>query len=467
MTSDHITGKTESPGVADKNLILFAVCISLFFMTYLFSAVNIALPEIGREFNPDAITLSWISTSTILTTGVFLIPLGRLSDIVGIKKMFILGLILYTLISAASGFAMSVPVLIGLRAALGISTAMAVGNAIAITTASFPPGIRGRALGLTSASVYIGLSTGPFLGGILTEHLGWRSLFLISVPCTLAVVVLFLWKIKREWKGSPGARFDYWGAVIFCLAFTSFLYGFSVLPAWHGAALIVVGALGIIAFIKYETRLSSPILDINIFKNNRTFVLSNVASLISYAATYAIVFLMSLYLQYIHGLSAGAAGFVLIAQPGIQACISPIAGRLSDKVEPRIVSSAGMAVTCIGLILFAFINSETSIFWIIGILIILGIGFGIFVAPNTNAIMSSVQPRYVGVASAMSNTMRQIGQMFSMGVTMIMLSVFLGKVAITPANYSAFLTSTRITFAIFAALCLFGIFASLARGKVR
>jgi EmrB/QacA subfamily drug resistance transporter len=446
--------------------MLFAVCITVFFMTFGFSAVNIALPAIGREFHPDAILLNWISTATILTTGVALVPLGRLSDIFGIKKMFLYGMTLYTLLTAASAFANSVTMLIILRAVLGISTAMVIGNAIAIITASFPTGERGRALGFTSGSVYVGLSVGPYLGGILTEHLGWRSVFLVSVPCTIFVIIFFLWKIKREWRGSPGAKFDYPGAIIFAAAFTAFLYGFTVLTEWYGIVLVTIGILGLIGFVKWENRTASPLLNISVFKNNKTFILSNVASLISYAATSAIVFLMSLYLQLIKGLRADIAGLILIAQPAIQAVISPIAGRISDKLEPQIVSSVGMAVTCLGLILFSFISDGTPIIWIIGILLILGIGFAIFVSPNTNAIMSSVAPQYLGVASAMSNTMRQIGQMFSMGISLIILTLFVGKVEITSEFYPAFITATRITFAIFAVLCFGGIFASLARGKV-
>jgi EmrB/QacA subfamily drug resistance transporter len=466
IPSDHSSGNSKRSVATDKNLILFVICISLFFLTYQFSAVNVALPAIGQEFNPDAILLGWISTAPILASGVLLIPLGRLSDILGIKKMFILGMSLYTLVSLASAFANSASMLIILRVLIGLGTAMSTGNAMAITTASFPQGERGRALGISSACVYFGLSVGPFLGGILTEHLGWRSLFLISVPCTLAAVIIFMWKIKSEWRGSPNARYDYAGSFVFILTFTALLYGFSVLPEWYGLALIPVGILGLFGFVKMESRVPSPLVDINVFRNNRTFIMSNLASLINYAATYAIIFLMSLYLQYIQGLSAGTAGLILIAQPGIQACISPLSGRLSDKFEPQVVSSVGMAITCIGLVLFAFIDAATPVPWVIGILLIVGIGVALFVSPNTNAIMSSVHPQHWGIASAMSNTMRQIGQMFSMGIVMIILSFFVGKVSITPESYPAFLTAVRVAFIIFAVLCFAGIFASISRGKV-
>jgi EmrB/QacA subfamily drug resistance transporter len=456
----------EQPRATDKRIVLFIACIALFFLTFMLSAVNIALPAIGKEFDADAILLSWLATAPILIMGVLLIPAGRLADIIGIRKMFTWGMILYTLIVTACAFSTSIQMLIILRAVMGISTAMTVGNAIAMVSGSFKTGEKGRALGLTSAAVYAGLSVGPFLGGILTEHLGWRSIFMVNVPCTILIIILLLWKIKDEWYGSRGERFDLTGSIIFSLALTALLYGFSVLTELTGVVLVLAGILGLWGFVRWENSISSPVLNVKLFKNNRTFLMSNLASLISYAATSAVVFLMSFYLQYIKGLSAETAGLILIPQPIIQACLSPVVGRLSDKIEPQKVSSAGMAVTCLGLILFGFIGSDTSIAMIIAILIILGIGFALFISPNTNAIMSSVSPQFYGVASAMASTMRQIGQMFSMGVTMMVMTIFMGRVVITSAVYPAFITSTRVAFIIFAALCFGGIFASLARGKV-
>jgi EmrB/QacA subfamily drug resistance transporter len=459
-----VAGQTLSP--TNKRIILSITCISLFFLTYQFSAVNIILPAISKEFQANAIVLSWISTAGVLTTGVLLLPIGRLSDVFGIKKMFTIGMILYTVLITASAFAISIPMLLALRVVTGISSAMAVCNATAMISVAFPTGERGKALGLTSASVYLGLSAGPFLGGLLTEHFGWRSTFLVNIPCTLCVIILVLWKIKNEWRGSRGEGFDLTGTTIFCLSLIAFLYGFSILSEITGAILIPLGIIGLLVFWRWEKRATTPLVNLDIFRNNRTFVLSNLASLINYAATYAVVFLMSLYLQYVRGLSAETAGLILMAQPVIQAFISPVAGRLSDRIEPRIVSSIGMAIICLALLMFGFIRSDSPLILIIAVLVILGAGFALFVSPNTNAIMSSIAPKYYGIGSAISNTMRQIGQMFSMGVSMIVMSVFIGKVVITPEYYPALVTSMRTAFIIFAILCFGGIFASLSRGKV-
>lgn len=194
---------------------------------------------------------------------------------------------------------------------------------------------------------------------------------------------------------------------------------------------------------------------------------SNLAALINYSATAAVAFLLSLYLQYIKGRRPQAAGLILVSQPIIMAIFSPLAGRLSDKIEPRLVASTGMALTVVGLAWLIFLTENTPIAWLIANLVLLGLGFALFSSPNTNAVMSSVDKKFYGVVSATLATMRLLGQMFSMGIAMLIFAVIIGKVQITPDKYEAFLRSCQIAFAIFAMFCLAGIFASLARGKLR
>ncbi len=176
---------------------------------------------------------------------------------------------------------------------------------------------------------------------------------------------------------------------------------------------------------------------------------------------------MSLYLQYIKGLNSEQAGLILVAQPVVMAVFSPFAGKLSDKIEPRVVASIGMAFTTVGLLFLSFLNENTAIEYIVGSLIMLGFGFALFSSPNTNAVMSSVEKKFYGVASATLGTMRLTGQMLSMGIATLIFAVFIGRVEIAPEYYLPFLKSVNIAFIIFSALCFAGIFASLARGKVR
>jgi EmrB/QacA subfamily drug resistance transporter len=450
---------------SSPKIVLFIGCLSLFFLTCIFSAVNVALPAIGLDYNADSILLAWVSTAGLLSSAAILLPMGRLSDILGIKKVFLYGMILYTVTCALSALSTSIQMLIAFRTFQGISIAMVVGNAVAMVSAAFRTGNRGRALGINAAFVYIGLAVGPLLGGVMTEHWGWKSIFILNIPMGLIVIILALLKIKGDWRGGRGEKFDVYGTLIFGAAFVALMYGFSNLPDRIGAILVPLGILGLFAFVKWENRTSSPIIDLNLLRKNKLFFFSNLAAMISYAATYAVVFIMSLYLQYIKGFSPAFAGLVLLAQPAMQAVVSPIAGRFADRADPRKISSIGMAVTCAGLIAFCFIGAGTSIAVIVGLLVVLGGSFALFATPNTTTIMSSVDPKVFGMASALINTMRQIGQMFSMGVMMIVLAVVVGPVVITPEYHDAFISSTRIAFAVFSAFCFCGIFASLARNK--
>jgi MFS family permease len=339
--------------------------------------------------------------------------------------------------------------------------------AVAILTSVFPAEERGKALGINVAAVYSGLSLGPVVGGFLTQHFGWRSLFIFNIPFGLMILFLTFWKLKGEWVEGKGERFDFIGAAVYGLTLISIMYGFSLLPGITGYGFILIGILGIFVLIKWETKVKHPLLNVDLFRKNAVFAFSNLAALINYSATFAVSFLLSLYLQYTKGLTPQEAGLILIAQPVLQAFCSPIAGRWSDRVEPRRVASFGMALTAVGLFSFVFLSEQTTVGFIILNLLLLGLGFGLFSSPNTNAVMSSVDKRFYGVASATLGTMRMIGQMFSMGIAMLIFSIYIGKIQIAPQHYALFLKSVRTAFIVFAILCLGGIFASLARGKVR
>ena len=344
---------------------------------------------------------------------------------------------------------------------------MIFSTVIAILTSAFPPKERGRVLGINAAVTYAGLSLGPFVGGLLTHYLSWRSIFWVNALLGLLTIALIFWKFEGEWAEAKGEKFDIAGSIIYGLMLIAIMYGLTILPQILGAGLIIAGILGIVAFVKWENRVKHPVLDISLFRNNTLFALSNLAALINYSATFAVAFLLSLYLQYIKGLTPQIACLVLVAAPLMQVIFSPFAGRLSDKIEPGLVASAGMALTVIGLILFAFLRAATSLWLIVASLVILGLGFAFFAAPNTNAVMGSVDKKSYGVASAVLSTMRQTWMMLSMGIVMVLFAIYIGRVQITPEYYAPFLKSVNIAFIIFAVLCFGGIFASLARGKVR
>jgi EmrB/QacA subfamily drug resistance transporter len=452
---------------SEKNSALLVATLASFLTPFMTSAVIIALPSIGKEFSLNAILLSWVPTSYILAAAVFLVPFGRLADIYGRKKIFTCGIFIYTASSFFTAISDSATALIFSRILQGIGSAMIFSTAVAIVTSAFPIGERGRVLGINVAAVYLGLSVGPFLGGFLTQQLGWRSIFWANVLLGLIIIASIYWKLKGEWAEAKGEKFDLAGSLIYSLAIISIMYGFSLLPSIPGGALILLGIVNLLVFVRFENKREHPVLNTNLFRGNVTFAFSNLAALINYSATSAVAFLLSLYLQYLKRLSPQDAGLILLFQPAMMTIFSPLAGRLSDRIEPRIVASTGMAFTTAGLFLFIFLNENTSRSLIMAYLILLGFGFALFSSPNTNAIMSSVEKRFYGIASGTLATMRLTGQMLSLGIAMLIFAIYIGRVRITPEYYPLFLKSAKAAFAVFSALCFVGIFASLARGKVR
>jgi len=467
-----MNGPTPAPDVSSEHRALeraavLVATLASFVTPFMGSSINVALPAIGRDFAIDALALSWIATAYLLTAAVFLVPVGKLADIRGRKATFRNGILVYTSASLACALVPSAGYLIAARAVQGVGAAMMFGTNVAILTSVIPPGRRGTALGINVASVYLGLSLGPFLGGLLTDHFGWRSVFLLNVPLGLLVATVTVWKLKGEWAGDRNQRFDLAGSVLYGLALASLMYGFSRLPAATGAALTAGGAVGLAAFVAWERRVANPVLDVRLFTANRVFAFSNLAALINYSATFAVGFLLSLSLQYVRGMSAQAAGTLLVIQPAFQAAVSPFAGRLSDRVESRIVASGGMALIVVGLALLAALSPRAPTAYLAACLMLLGVGFGLFSSPNTNAVMGSVEPRFYAVASATLGTMRLSGQMVSMGLAMLIFALRLGDVRVTPDHHDAFVGAVRLAFGLFAGLCVVGTFASLARGDAR
>lgn len=453
-----------------RRAIVLVAAMSSFLLPYMSSSVNIALPTIGREFLMDAVSLSWVATAYLLAAAVFLVPFGRLADIHGRKRIFASGILIYTAASLVSGVSTHATLLISARALQGMGEAMMFGTGMALLTSAFPPGERGRALGINVAAVYTGLSLGPFLGGALTEHFGWRSVFLTNVPLGLLTILVVSRKLADDSppRGAPREKFDIVGAAIYATALVSVMYGFSLLPAKEGIWLMLAGLLGMVAFIRWEGAVASPCLDTALFRTNVGFAFSNLAALINYASTFAVTFLLSLYLQYTRGMNPEAAGLILLSQPVTMALFSPFAGRLSDRMEPRIVASAGMATTSAALFLFTLLGGATSLRFVVACLVLLGLGLALFSSPNTNAVMSCVDRSCYGVASATLGTMRLVGQMLSMGIAMVLLAAYVGGQNILPEQSSPLflLSSMKVAFAVFSGFCFIGMFASLARGKI-
>ena len=455
---------------SDKTLersALFVTTLTSFMAPFMISSVNVALPKIQADLSMNAVELSWMATAYLLATAVFLVPASQLADIKGRKKIFVAGLYTYTAASVLAVFAPSAPWLIGFRAFQGAGAAMTVTTGMAILTSVFPAKRRGQAIGIYVAAVYGGLSAGPFIGGFMTRYLGWRSLFIVMLPLGITAIWITARFLKSEWTVARGQKMDRPGSVVYGLSIVLLIWGATRLPDTTGILLAATGLAGLLLFIRHERRTAFPVFDVTLFATNRTFAFSTLAALIHYAATFAATFLMSLYLQYMKDMPPQTAGSVLVVQPVIMALCSPLAGRLSDRLEPRLIASAGMALTAAGLGLLSTLTRTSATPVILAYLAILGFGFALFSSPNMSAIMGSVPPRHYSIASGATATMRLMGQMVSMATATMVLSIYLGRDPIQPSNHHLFLESVRIIFTTFALLAATGIFFSMFRGKIR
>ncbi len=460
----------SSPTPSQLFLERSALCVAIltsFVGPFMISAVNVALPAIQAELGLNAVELGWIGTAYLLAMAVTLLPMGKIADIHGRKKVFASGLAVYTLGATLAAFAQSGTWLIGLRVVQGVGAAMFITTGMAILTSIFPPARRGRVLGMYVAAVYVGLSVGPFVGGLLTHHFGWRSIFLLMLPLGAGCTAITLRLLKGEWADARAQRLDVAGTLIYSLAILSLVYGASILPGRTGAVLLVVGLAALLLFWRQQQHAPFPIFEVSLLVANRTFAFSSLAALLNYSATFAVTFLMSLYLQYIKGLSPQSAGMVLMAQPVMMALFSPVAGRLSDRLEPRLLASAGMALTVVGMVVFLRLDADWSIAPIIANLMLLGFGFALFSSPNMSAILGSVDKQHYGLASGTVATMRLLGQMVSMAAATVVLALLVGREAIEPSRYDRLILSITTMFAISALLCTAGIFFSLFRGRLR
>ncbi|MGD9364328.1 MAG: MFS transporter [Desulfobacteraceae bacterium] len=339
---------------------LFVTTLTSFVGPLMLSAVHVALPAIQRDLSVDAVGLSWIANAYLLAVAVFLVPMGRLADIHGRKRIFCWGLMISTAASTLTVFVPTLAWLLIMRVAQGLGAAMFVTTGMAILISVFPPQRRGRAIGIYVAAVYLGFSAGPFLGGLLTQHLGWRSVFGMMLPLGGICVAVTLRSLKEEWADARGEPFDWAGSTLYALALFFLVFGATRLPALSGVFLLAAGLVMLIGFVKQELRTAFPVFEVTLFRSNRVFAFSSLAALINYSATFAITFLLSLYLQYLKGFPPQTTGLVLMVQPSVQALFSPIAGKLSERIQPRLLATTGMSLTALGLGVFVMLDTRTD-----------------------------------------------------------------------------------------------------------
>lgn len=452
----------KTNGSTKKYVLLVSIIVS-FLVPYTSSSINIALPEIGKAFILNSIFLGWITSSYLLVTGIFLIPFGKIADIYGKKKIITYGIIIFTLGSFLSALAPSGDILLISRIIQSMGSAMIFGNVYSLIASVFPEKDQGKALSLSVGTAYVGLSIGPVLGGFLTEFFGWRSIFLFSIPFGIASLIA-IFKLNGEWIEAADDKFSISSTSVLGLSLIGIIYGFSEITTNIWIIALVAGTLGVILFIWLQTKVKNPLINPALLFN-RAFVINNVTSIINYGPGMFTIFLLTLYLQSIRGLTPNETGLLLCVQSVFIAIFSILTGKLLDSIKSRYIAAIGMALTAVGLTVLIFLGETTSFELIVMALAILGSGYGLSAASSTQITVEYVEKKFYGVSSATLNTTRVVGQLMGMGVTLAVLNIFIGKASLNPSNYTQFIDGAKIPFLIFAILCYVSIYGYFIMGE--
>lgn len=458
-------GSTNTNRTAPKQLATISVVIiTAFITTFTGSALNLSIPAIGHEYHASATFIGWIVTGYILASAVLSVPFGRIADLTGRKRILVTGIFIFTLCSVASAFAWSIAALLCFRVLQGIGAAMIFSTNTAVLISAFPPDKRGKVLGYSIAATYIGLSAGPVAGGFLNHYFGWRSIFIVTAAVSFIVFFIAAKKLPAVKVSKNGQTLDILGITLYVAMITSIMYGLSSFSTvGYAKFLILIGIVLFILFVRHELKTNCPIVEVSLFAHNIGYSFSNLAALMNYGATFAVGYLLSIYLQVVMGFESQISGLILISQPIVMAVLSPYAGRLSDRVSPFKLASFGMALCSLGLFSFIFISENYPLVLIIVNLAVVGVGFAFFSSPNTNAVMACVEKHDYGVASSILATMRSMGHSLSMAVVTFIVANQMGNVTLSEAEPEMLIRTMHTSFIVFTCVCAVGIFISLKR----
>lgn len=447
-----------------KLIILLITSFISFITHFMGSSLNVALPQIGKDFIVNVSALTWINTSFILSSVTTLIPIGFIADNYEKKFFLNMGIFLFLFTALLAGATNSFTFLIIVRFVQGIAGSMIIATTIPILLSYFDVSEQGKILGINIASIYLGLSLGPVMGGIVVEYFHWRWIFWGISPFLLIALLMSIFLIQKEFKKiSNPFRLDLVEILLYIISVLLLTYGLSWFRNFDAKIISFIGLFLFFLFLYKEARKHNPIFPLYLFKTNHNFMSSNIVALINYSATFGISFLLNIYLQNILNYSPKTVGFILLIIPMFQFLVSPFAGKLSDQFEPKYIVSLGMLMTTASLLGFCFLTFNTYLLFIILNMLLLGTSFGIFSSPNTNAIMRSVPKELHSLASSTLGTMRLMGQLISMTIISIIFSYLIYNTPLIKADTYLILKSIKIIFLIFSILCFMGVILSISK----
>ena len=448
-----------------STIALIAVCCGYLIGPMGMAAVNVAIPALAADLNASAEKVGWLPTLYLLSNVAFMLPCGKLADNYGRKRVYFWGMALNALAALMCSLVNHIDTLLFWRFVQGMAGAMIFGTGVAIITSVVPQQKRGTALGIVAACVYVGLTVAPAVGGYLTEWLGWRAVFYFQVPLVVVLLIFMAIKLPGDWKNTEKDRFDWMGTAIFIGFAICLVYGLSLLPDTIGVTLFISALLLLLVFIWHQSNREHPLIRVQMFRESRVFSLSLTASFLMYGSNFAIVFLMSLYLQYVQGYGPAESGKILMLQALMMAIVAPFAGRLADRFQARILATLGCCIVASGFACLTQLNTDTSTGYISMALILVGLGFGLFSTPNNNAIMGAVDQREVGVASASMNLARTIGNLFGMSLVNLMVQYYLGDIALSAEQTVAIMDTTSSALIMSLSFVLIACVTSVLRGR--
>lgn len=450
----------------EKKAVLRAAMITAFVTTFMGSSLNLSIPAMERDFEVSGALVGWVVNAFTMSVAAMSVPFGRVADITGRRRVFMTGVAGFGIISFLCMFSPDITVLLALRVFQGAAAAMIFATNNAILISVYPADQRGKVLGLSTAATYIGLSTGPVIGGFLNHYFNWHSIFAAAFAVSAAAFAVGYRSIPSDDERRGRLKPDITGSILYITAVTVSLYGLSNLSKGVWAWMMLAAGLfaGAVFFIS-ERKKEQPLIKTEMFTADPVFTLSNIAALLNYGATFAISYLVSIYLQIIMGFSSGTAGLILICMPLTQAVFSPVMGRLSDRIKAYKLATAGMALCVAALVMFTFLSEDTDLWFVTAALLTAGFGFSLFASPNTNAIMERVDGKDYGIANSIVATMRTYGQSASMGIVSIVMGLILGSLSMEEASPSQLISTMRTAFCVFTILCVAAVFMSAFRGR--
>jgi EmrB/QacA subfamily drug resistance transporter len=445
---------------------LGAVAFGLFMIMLDNTIVNVALPSIQRDLGIGISELEWVFNGYALTFGVLMLTGGKLADLMGRRRIFIVGLVVFTVASLFCGLATSAGWLIGARVLQGVGSALMNPATLSIITATFPPRQRGMAIGIWAGVSAMALAIGPLAGGLITQHLNWNWIFFINVPIGVLAILVTRIVVDESRDTSADQRLDLPGLLSSGIALFALTYGLieANTYGWTSGrilSLFAIAAVGFAVFVVLELHQRAPMLDLSLFKNG-TFAGANTVMLLVGLAMFGVFFYNSLFIQNILGYSAVQTGATFLPMTVLIILVAPLAGKYSDRVGSRWLMGFGMILLAVSLLIFSRLD-EASTFWnILPGLLVGGFGMGLVMTPTTAAAMGSVPVDKAGVGSAVLNSGRQVGGALGIAVMGAIIAEAVTAPPGTPESVTQFVTGYQHALTVAALIALAGAALSVA-----